>query len=182
MSVYSSFGNATRIDYGTGHENTFVAFLLCLHELGLVGEDDRKALVTRVFATYLSLMRKLQMSYRLEPAGSHGVWGLDDYCFLPFYWGASQLVQHESIKPSSIHSDHVLKQFGTEYLYLSSVIFVKEVKKGNLSETSPMLNDISGVLSWEKINSGLLKMYKAECLGKLPIMQHFLFGSILALH
>ena len=35
-----------------------------------------------------------------------------------------------------------------------------QVKKGNLSETSPMLNDISGVLSWEKVNSGLLKMYK----------------------
>ena len=25
-----SFGNATRIDYGTGHETTFVALLYCL--------------------------------------------------------------------------------------------------------------------------------------------------------
>jgi len=66
-------------------------------------------------------------------------------------------------------------------MYLSSVQFVKQVKKGNLGETSPMLNDISAVLSWEKINSGLLKMYKAECLGKFQIMQHFLFGSILTL-
>ena len=61
---YSSFGNATRIDYGTGHENTFIAFLLCLHELGLVCEDDQKALVMRVFAKYISVMRKLQMLYR----------------------------------------------------------------------------------------------------------------------
>mmetsp|Transcript_29800 Transcript_29800/g.73837 ORF Transcript_29800/g.73837 Transcript_29800/m.73837 type:complete len:82 (-) Transcript_29800:3900-4145(-) len=77
--------------------------------------------------------------------------------------------------------DDFLETFGLEYLYLSSVIFVKKVKKGHLSETSPMLHDISGVLNWEKVNTGLFKMYKAECLGKFPIMQHFLFGSILRL-
>lgn len=28
-----SFGNVTRLDYGTGHETTFVAFLYCLAAL-----------------------------------------------------------------------------------------------------------------------------------------------------
>jgi serine/threonine-protein phosphatase 2A activator len=42
-----------------------------------------------------------------------------------------------------------------------------------------MLNDISAVKTWDKINSGLLKMYKAEVLAKLPVAQHIYFGPLL---
>ncbi|XP_009772478.1 uncharacterized protein LOC107818780 isoform X1 [Nicotiana tabacum] len=174
-----SFGNSSRIDYGTGHETNFAAWLYCLARLGVVKEEDYQALVSRVFVKYLELMRKLQTTYCLEPAGSHGVWGLDDYHFLPFIFGSSQLIDHKYMKPKSIHNEDILENFSNEYLYLSCIIFIKKVKKGVFAEHSPMLDDISGVPNWNKVNSGLLKMYKIEVLQKVPIMQHFLFGSII---
>lgn len=174
-----SFGNSSRIDYGTGHETNFAAWLYCLARLGIIKEEDYHAVVARVFVKYLELMRKLQLVYCLEPAGSHGVWGLDDYHFLPFIFGSSQLIDHKYMKPKSIHNPDILENFSSEYLYLSCIAFVKKEKKGLFAEHSPLLDDISGVPAWKKVNSGLLKMYKAEVLEKVPIMQHFLFGWLI---
>lgn len=78
-----------------------MAFLCCLALIGLVDQADFAAIVTRVFAGYLTVVRKLQRTYGLEPAGSHGVWGLDDYQFLPFLWGSSQLIGFEMMSSLS---------------------------------------------------------------------------------
>lgn len=64
--------------------------LYCLARLGVFRESDAQALVLQAFPQYLHVMRRLQTTYWLEPAGSHGVWGLDDYQMLPFLWGSSQ--------------------------------------------------------------------------------------------
>ncbi|KAJ8772079.1 hypothetical protein K2173_027256 [Erythroxylum novogranatense] len=174
-----SFGNSSRIDYGTGHETNFAAWLYCLARMGVIKEEDYHGVVARVFVKYLELMRKLQLVYSLEPAGSHGVWGLDDYHFLPFIFGASQLIDHKYMKPKSIHNEDILENFSNEFMYLSCIAFIKKVKKGLFAEHSPLLDDISGVHTWNKVNSGLLKMYKVEVLEKVPIMQHFLFGWLI---
>lgn len=36
-----SFGNKTRIDYGTGHELSFIMFLCCLFKIGALTELDK---------------------------------------------------------------------------------------------------------------------------------------------
>eukprot|EP00029_Vermamoeba_vermiformis_P009374 TRINITY_DN4652_c0_g1_i1.p1 TRINITY_DN4652_c0_g1~~TRINITY_DN4652_c0_g1_i1.p1 ORF type:complete len:378 (+),score=139.21 TRINITY_DN4652_c0_g1_i1:99-1232(+) len=176
------FGSAVRLDYGTGHESHFIAVLYCLTRVHVIGQDDYRALVLRVLSEYLALMRQLQTVYWLEPAGSHGVWGLDDYHVLPFLFGASQLSEHKHIRPKSIHSAEVVEGYAREWLYLQCIQFINSVKTASLAWHSPMLNDISGVASWGKIAQGLLKMYTHDVLDKLPIMQHFLFGSLLPFH
>eukprot|EP01102_Stenamoeba_stenopodia_P014598 TRINITY_DN4870_c0_g1_i1.p1 TRINITY_DN4870_c0_g1~~TRINITY_DN4870_c0_g1_i1.p1 ORF type:complete len:452 (+),score=95.67 TRINITY_DN4870_c0_g1_i1:173-1528(+) len=173
------FGSRERIDFGTGHEAHFAAWMYCFDRIGLLSKKDYPALVLRLFPKYLKLMRTLQWVYWLEPAGSHGVWGLDDYHFLPFLWGASQLVDHKYIKPKAIHSTEIVNAFSKDYLYLACIKFINSVKTESLVWHSPMLNDISGVKTWRKIAEGMIKMYKAEVLGKLPIMQHFIFGKLL---
>lgn len=57
----------------------------------------------RVFKAYLRVMRRLQTVYMLEPAGSHGVWGLDDYHCLVFLWGSAQLISNQTIFPADIN-------------------------------------------------------------------------------
>jgi len=175
-----SFGSYERIDYGTGHEMNFVAFIYCLYKLGLIVPDDFEAAVNKVFNRYLLLMRKLQTVYMLEPAGSHGVWGIDDYQFLAFLFGASQLVDHEVVKPDSIQNDKIITDYSKDYMYLGCIAFIKSVKKGiPFWESSPILHDISAVPTWQKVSAGMIKMYMAEVLHKLPVIKHFRFGSII---
>ena len=174
-----SFGNATRIDYGTGHELAFLVFLRCLDRLGVLQPSDRRSVVLVVLHAYLTLMRHVQNTYKLEPAGSHGVWGLDDYQFAPFLLGAAQLVGHPEVAPNSIHDDNLLQAHAPDFLYLAAIKFIKQMKRGHFGEHSPMLNDISALGSWRTVASGLARMYEGEVLGKMQVVQHLPFGTLL---
>ncbi|KAJ5247842.1 Serine/threonine-protein phosphatase 2A activator 1 [Penicillium chermesinum] len=192
-----SWGSGQRLDYGTGHELSFLAFLGAIWKLGGFPQSadgvEERAIVLGVIEPYLELVRTLIKTYTLEPAGSHGVWGLDDHSFLPYIFGSAQLSPaiHEAdltpeegslpgapdpgdvVKPSCVEKERKVN------LYFSAIGFIYDVKKGPFWEHSPMLYDISGIRTgWGKINKGMVKMYNAEVLSKFPVVQHLPFGAL----
>lgn len=178
--VQGSLGNHVRIDYGTGHELSYLAFLAALSQVASPAREDYQAMGLDVTAQYLRLVRRLQLEYSLEPAGSHGVWGLDDYQFVPFLWGSAQLRHNVAISPDAITNRTLLERHAGEFHYLDAIAFVLQIKRGGCFwEHSPVLYDISGIPSWDRVNRGLWRMYQEEVLGKFPVIQHFEFGSLL---
>lgn len=195
--LLGSFGSAQRLDYGTGHELSFLAFLGCVWKLGgfeasRPGKVERQ-IVLGVMEPYLQLVRRLIKTYTLEPAGSHGVWGLDDHSFLPYIFGSAQYgpaisdigptpiegSRADAPDPANVSNAAAVERERATNMYFGAVGFIYDVKKGPFWEHSPMLYDISGVRAgWAKINKGMLKMYNAEVLSKFPVVQHFRFGSL----
>jgi len=124
---HASFGHPTRLDYGTGHEASFLVFLYALYRAGCFEPKPKvlRAVTLSIFSQYLKVCRGLQTIYMLEPAGSHGVWGLDDYHCLPFYFGACQLINNfEGFEPRSIHDQRILEEYHHRYLYFGCIRYI----------------------------------------------------------
>lgn len=127
----NGFGDYTRLDYGTGHEASFVGLLCCLMKMRVFSEEDAASVALKLFNRYIELCRKIQITYRLEPAGSQGVWGLDDYQFVPFIWGSSQLIAHPELTPSSFVKEGVPAAWKHDYMFMAAVDFIKSVSSVN---------------------------------------------------
>ncbi|PWN35257.1 Phosphotyrosyl phosphatase activator [Meira miltonrushii] len=120
--LLGSFGSWVRLDYGSGHELSFAAWLCFLSRLGYFdrqGEKFEERLALEIFPKYLEVAWGIQDRYGLEPAGSHGVWGLDDYQFIPYAIGASQLrdqIAYPPIAVTSVSHKADLKPASANYL------------------------------------------------------------------
>ena len=176
-----SFGSWTRIDYGTGHELNFLAFITALFELNILKEDDCQSVVLDVFWKYWDLTLLIQVKYSLEPAGTHGVWGLDDYVFLPFLFGAYQLIDHPLITPQNVVYPEISSKYENENSYCKWIEIIRKVKVGDFETCARCISTLTAVPSFEKIAIGLTKMYKGEVMNKFPVVQHFRFGTIFTL-
>ncbi|KAF7972229.1 hypothetical protein HWV62_18632 [Athelia sp. TMB] len=207
--LLTSFGSFARMDYGTGHEAAFALLLCALALLRVYPLDDApavpRALALVVFPRYVALTWALQDAYRLEPAGSHGVWGLDDSSFLGYWLGSAQLLGASPLSPPSPflfpsllptdgpHADSPVPPAAVlpapppapplppVSLYHTHLARITQVKTGPFHEHSSQLYNIAmGVRGWRKVNSGLAKMYVAEVLGKRVVVQHLPLGGLIA--
>lgn len=182
--IENSFGSSIRLDYGTGHELSFLAFIGGLIDFKLLNLEEMTGLdLLIIFAKYYDLVRRLILVYNLEPAGSHGVWGLDDHFHLIYILGAAQFNgnQNKIIPPvQQVLTRPVLERYKDVNLYVNAISFIHKIKMGPFNEHSPIIFDIHSLVSfWSKVLSGLLKMFEVEVLGKFPVVQHFWFGSSL---
>jgi serine/threonine-protein phosphatase 2A activator len=185
--IVNAFGSRERLDYGTGHELNFLAFITGLIKVNIISLDKENVdgygfLV--IFGNYYNVARKLIITYTLEPAGSHGVWGLDDYFHIIYILGSSQVLNtqdHDSqeLSPKYTQNKSIVYQYSTKNLYFNSIAFIFKVKKGPFFEHSPILYDVSNVKNWTKVVKGMFKMFQVEVVGKFPVVQHFYFGGVL---
>lgn len=173
----TSFGSFIRLDYGTGHELSFIAYLSILHLTHILTKEDLITTVLVIYQRYLDTCRKLQEVYRLEPAGSKGVYGLDDHFHLVYIFGSAQLMQQTTITPAQINDPKLLENLQPESsLFFSAIQHIRNLKKGPFFEHSPILYNVGiTVKHWSKVHQGMIKMWKGEVLSKVQVMQHFWF-------
>lgn len=72
------------------------------------------------------------------------------------------ILENPDLNPNMFVDEKCVQQFKSKYMFLGCIDFIMQVKKGLFHEHSNQLWNISGVQSWNKINEGLIKMYKKE--------------------
>jgi serine/threonine-protein phosphatase 2A activator len=174
-----SFGSWTRIDFGTGHEFNFLAFITALAVLELIKPEDCKAIVFDVMWAYWDLLLVIQDRYNQEPAGSHGAWGVDDYVALPFVFGSAQLIDHPEVTPANVIDPIVAKAHRDQYAYCKWIDYIISVKKGDFAEHSRTLWSLRNLPHFTKLNGGMIKMYAGEIMDRFLVVQHFRCGVLL---
>ncbi|KIN99122.1 hypothetical protein M404DRAFT_156087, partial [Pisolithus tinctorius Marx 270] len=88
------------------------------------------------------------------------------------------------LRRKAIHDNEVVHEFANDYTYFACIKFINSWSSvipftQNSSTAFPFLKYLVQINTREKLSSGMIKVYAAEVLGKLLVIQHFPFGSIL---
>lgn len=148
----NSFGNKTRMDFGTGHELNFLCFLYTYVKDGLIATSQ----VSSILKYYFETVRLFIKKFNIEAAGSRGCWSIDDYLLLPYLFESSVKVKEEMNKDK--RSD-----IRSEIFYSSkSPVLLRMLNKG-----------------WKEINNEMIRTYDETVLQRRVVTQHFIYSKYL---
>lgn len=157
----NSYGNSQRSDFGTGHELNFLCFLYCLNKFTPIN-------IINSMELYYFSSRSFIIKFKLEAAGSKGVWGVDDYEIISFFLIGNCIGGNE--KMSNCFYNPFIKNL---------VQFVCTYKKTiNLIDNSPFLFDILNETGFE-IKEKVEERMERELWGSFVVMQHFIYSKFL---
>lgn len=202
--LIDSFGNRMRIDYGTGHELNFILFTMGLMQIINLNHHRRSseqpALVSdshqiiaeiikshikehgwdvhSLFAhKYLKVCRNVQKKFRLEPAGSRGVYNMDDFQFLPFLFGVAQLVDIKYISCKNCYDYEQVDMWKNDFIFFEAIDYILKNKRGPFEEHSYTLWGLLSSGSWTNILRRIKLKLIDDVLSPFPIIQHIFFGE-----
>ncbi|KAL0223299.1 hypothetical protein P9112_002689 [Eukaryota sp. TZLM1-RC] len=180
--LMNSFGDFSRIDYGTGHELNFVFFLFALYKQSLIKTSDLPSIALHTIQRYLHFCYHLQDKYRLEPAGSQGVYSFDDFHILGFVIGSFQMRGNEDgLTPKSVADPQVRLLYSHDYLLLDCFQRTFSSKSNVDVSHLPVIHAFTEAVNWKKCANGMISFYKDHVLNQYPIVQHCLFGELVSL-
>lgn len=158
----SSFGNFVRMDYGTGHEMNFLCFTYVLTSKETLKINE----VFHLLSDYFRIVRKAINKFNIEPAGSLGIWGVDDFQLLPFLLGSAEMAA-TGIRLGS-----------TMGCYKEAEEYVRKTKGRHFERDATFLASFR-TKKWGDVNRILNRKYYENVLNRSVVVQHFIFCEFL---
>jgi len=152
--LQKSFGESSRMDFGTGHELNFICYLYERCTQGLLKINE----IYSLYRAYYSIIKKYIKKYNIEAAGARGCWSVDDYTLIPYIFGSAENFDVEGVAlnmPNGLFKD--------------------------ACEDKPITGMLESLCknTWAGVNVKMLSMYDTEVLGKYVVTQHFIYSSYL---
>ncbi|XP_020812687.1 serine/threonine-protein phosphatase 2A activator [Drosophila serrata] len=175
-----AFGSATKIEYGTGHEMSFLFFMCGLFEAKILRRSvDLASSGLILFDRYLKFVRRMQVTYSVVSANSQGAYALDKFQFVPYIWGAAQLCYNAPFSPQKMLDKDTMEQY-KEYMLIDCVRHVAETEVGPFARHSSQLWSLAALSSWTKIHRGLMFMYMEDILLDFDVLSTLGFGELMS--
>ncbi|GAA5851970.1 hypothetical protein JCM3766R1_003038 [Sporobolomyces carnicolor] len=191
-----AFGSLARLDYGTGHELSFLLYLVALRRISVLrdDDDDSKRIVDDVWPRYWRVTDRIRDTFELAIAGRRGVWkkkereDADHPERVYFDQGASEARAHPSRSKSNTSLSNLNVSSSTTLHLLRSIFSRRRRRRGpspSSSQVPSLSSSSSSSSSKPRPNSefdelcDLIKLYDKTVLTSLPALLHLRFGSIL---